>query len=137
MEEAEKIWVTQSKKEAKKPGSLWFLLFFSFIAGMVNGLFGAGGGIVLILMLQRVLGEKSEKMRFAISCVAVFFFSALSLAVYAYSGTLSFQAASPYILPALIGGTAGGLLLRVIRTSWLKTLFALLLIYGGIRMVLS
>lgn len=119
---------------AKKAG---LLLGLSFFSGVVNGLFGSGGGIVLIYMLRFLFPKESEKMGFAMSCVTVFFFSAVSATIYATHGTLSFSMAAPYLFPALVGGVFGALLLRVIRTSFLKTLFAFLLIYGGIRMAMG
>ncbi len=109
---------------------------FSFLAGAANGLLGAGGGIVLLLAFRLLCKDMDTKTAFATSCVAVFFFSAVSCVIYAHRGTLSFVEAEPYMIPALIGGVAGALLLRVIRVSWLKTIFALILIYGGARMVL-
>jgi uncharacterized membrane protein YfcA len=36
----------------------------------------------------------------------------------------------------LIGGLIGALVLHRINTVWLKKIFAVLLIYGGIRMIL-
>ncbi len=121
-------------KTSKKAG---LLLGLSFLSGCVNGLFGSGGGIVLIYMLRFLFPKESEKMSFAVSCVTVFFFSAVSATIYATHGTLSFSQAAPYLFPALVGGVFGALLLRVIRTSFLKTLFAFLLIYGGIRMAMG
>ncbi len=113
------------------------LFFFAlcFLGGVTNGLLGAGGGIVLLLAFRLFCKGMDTKSAFATSCVAVFFFSALSCVVYAHRGVLSFDEAEPYMIPALIGGVFGALLLRVIRLSWLKMIFALIVIYGGVRMV--
>ena len=121
----------------KKRGILPILLL-SFLAGVTNGMLGAGGGIILIFMLtkQLIARGSNEKYAYALSCIAVFCFSGVSAAVYAARGNLSFRAASPYLLPALVGGMAGALILRRISFSFLKKLFALLLVYGGVRMLL-
>ena len=114
------------------------VLALSFLAGITNGLLGAGGGIILIFMLSRYLAKTgaNEKYAFALSCIAVFCFSGVSAAVYAARGNLSFEAASPYLIPALVGGIAGALILRRVSPVFLKKMFALLLVYGGVRMLL-
>ena len=129
---------TQIDKNGRSSLKKTAFLLLSFLAGVTNGLLGAGGGIILIFMLTRYLraqGE-NEKYAYALSCIAVFCFSGVSAAIYAYRGNLSFQSAAPYLLPALAGGILGAMILRRINPVFLKKLFALLLIYGGIRMLI-
>ena len=114
------------------------MLPLAFLSGLTNGVLGAGGGIVLIFMLAFLLKAREEgaKEAFAISCVAVLAFSAISCISYTRKGTFDFFDAAPYLFPALLGGLIGALVLHRINTVWLKKIFAVLLIYGGIRMVL-
>jgi len=118
--------------------NLFYILPLAFLSGMTNGVLGAGGGIILVFMLAHLLKNREEgaKEAFAVSCVAVLAFSTVSCLSYTGKGTFGFLDAAPYLLPALIGGLIGALVLHRINTIWLKKIFAVLLIYGGIRMIL-
>lgn len=104
-------------------------------AGAVNGLFGGGGGIPLVLLLTRWAGVE-EKTAFA-TCVAVIFpLCVVSAALYYFRTGLSVLPALPYLLGGLAGGLVGGKLFRRVPGIWLRRLFALFLLYGGIRYLL-
>ncbi len=117
--------------------NLLWIIPLSFLAGMVNGLLGAGGGIILVFMLSYLLKGRpdGQKESFALSCTAVLSFSAVSAITYRLRGTFLLKDAAPYLAPALLGGVLGAMLLQRIQIEWLKNLFAVLLIYGGIRMM--
>ena len=93
------------------------------LAGVVNGLFGGGGGMVLMPLLRRWCGLE-ERKAFA-TCVAVI----LPLCV-----VLSL--AAPYLLGGLVGGFLGGRLFPKVSAGWLRYLFAAFLVYGGVRYLL-
>lgn len=102
------------------------------LAGAVNGLFGGGGGIPLLLLLTR-WAKLEEKKAFA-TCVAVIFpFCIVSAAVYFLRGGLPLIDALPYLAGGLIGGFAGGKLFRRVPDIWLRRVFALFLLYGAWR----
>ena len=117
--------------------NLFWILPLSFLAGVTNGILGAGGGILLVFMLSFLLREREDGARaaFALSCTAVLAFSTISAVSYSVKRTFSFEDAVPYLLPALIGGVLGALFLRTIRIRWLQRIFAVFLIIGGIRML--
>ena len=105
------------------------------VAGAVNGLFGGGGGIPLVLLLQRWAGL-SEKAAFA-TCVAIILPVCLvSTAVYALRGTLPLAEALPYLFGGLLGGFLGGRLFKSVPNAWLRRIFALFLLYGAARYLL-
>ena len=104
-------------------------------AGLVNGLFGGGGGTVLAPLLSGWCGME-QKAVFA-GCVGVIFpLCILSAALYAFSGGFSLSAAWPYLAGGLLGGLIGGRLLRQIPGQWLRRIFACFLLYGGVRYLL-
>lgn len=108
-------------------------------AGFLNGLLGAGGGIVLIYALTALNPDKTAdgvRDNFAATIACVLPVTLLSAFLYARDGRMDFSAVTPLILPALLGGLAGALLLGKINTVLLKRLFALLVIYSGINMIL-
>lgn len=105
------------------------------LAGVVNGLFGGGGGMVLVPLLRRWCGLE-ERRAFA-TCVAVILpFCVVSAAVYLLRTPLDLPQALPYLLGGLAGGFVGGRLFPRVPAPWLRYLFAAFLVYGGIRYLL-
>ena len=105
------------------------------LAGMANGCFGGGGGMVLLPLLTRWCGVP-EKKAFA-TCVAVILpFCVVSAAVYLLRAPLELSQALPYLLGGLGGGFVGGRLFPRVPAPWLRYLFAAFLAYGGSRYLL-
>lgn len=111
------------------------LLFAAALAGGVNGLLGAGGGSVLVPLFIRYCGFEA-KSAMASSVFLIFPLSAVSVAVYGFQGHLDLRAALPYLIGGCCGGILSGKLLRKCSAAWLRRLFGVLLLVGGIRMVL-
>lgn len=104
-------------------------------AGLANGLFGGGGGMVLLPILAR-WGGLSQRRLYA-TCVGVIFPVCLvSAAVYLLRGQLPLGTALPYLTGGALGGWIGGRLYRRVPTVWLKWLFAAFLFYAGGRYLL-
>ena len=104
-------------------------------AGLTNGLFGGGGGSVLVPLLTRLCGL-DQRRAFATSVAVILPLCALSAALYLWRGGLDLGAALPYLLGGALGGWAGGKWFRGVKLPWLKRAFGLLLIYGGVRSLL-
>lgn len=99
-------------------------------AGLANGLFGGGGGMVFVPILSR-FGGLEQKNLYA-TCVGVIFPVCLvSAGVYVFRGDVSLTAALPYLAGGLIGGFLGGRLYGKVSTKFLKWLFAAFLFYAG------
>lgn len=104
-------------------------------AGLTNGLFGGGGGSVLVPLLTRLCGL-DQRRAFATSVAVILPLCALSAALYWWKGGLDLGEALPYLLGGALGGWAGGKWFRGVKLPWLKRIFGLLLIYGGLRSLL-
>ncbi len=113
--------------------SIWLLLPTFFCAGFLNGLSGVGGGMILGVALPLLLGAGGTKKSFSYIALAVFLFSLVSAAVYLSLGRMTLNGVGETVLPALLGGAIGGLLLQRIDPILLKCLFAGLLLYAGVR----
>jgi len=101
-------------------------------AGLVNGFFGGGGGMVLVPLLAGWCGLGQRKA-FATSVAIILPMCALSAAIYLFRGGVDLWMALPYLLGGLIGGLLGGKLFQRMNMVWLRRLFALLLLYGGVK----
>ena len=114
------------------------ILSFGFLAGAVNGLLGAGGGILIVWAMAYALrGEASDARDFYANALCVMLpISALSCVRYAMRGNLTTDGMSRYVLPALLGGFCGGLLLGKIKVGALKKLFSALVFYSGIVLII-
>ncbi len=114
------------------------LILTGLASGYINGLFGTGGGIVLVFVLTRVMKEAygfNARDIFATVIAAILPMSAVSAAFYLSGGDVSLALAEPYLLPGMIGGVIGGLLLEKINLKLLKKLFAFMVAYAGVRML--
>ncbi len=110
----------------------WKLRLTGAAGGLVNGLFGGGGGMAVVPLLTRWCGME-EKRAFA-TCVAVILpFCVLSAAVYLFRGGLDWLVALPYLVGGLAGGWVGGRTMDRVPTVWLRRIFAAFLLYGGAR----
>ena len=108
-------------------------------AGLVNGLLGAGGGIVAVWGLSRVLAAHVPDRRdaFANALLVMLPLSGLSLIGYASRGLLAGISTASLLLPAAAGGFCGAMILDRINVRWLKTIYAALVIYSGFFMLLK
>ncbi len=105
-------------------------------AGAVNGLFGAGGGIVLLPLLSRWCGL-GEKECFATALGILLPLSALSAILWLGREPVAFSAALPYLLGGVLGGFLAGKWMKKLPAVWLRRAFALLLLVSGTRGVLG
>lgn len=117
----------------KRPAGRFLLA--GALAGLVNGFLGGGGGMILVPMLTRRCGL-SQRQAFATSVAVILPLCALSAAVYWFRGGLDPGAALPYLAGGLAGGFIGGKAFKQLNMDWLRRLFALLLLYGGVRALL-
>lgn len=101
-------------------------------AGVVNGLFGAGGGMVLIPLLS-LLTPLEEKDIFSSSIAIILPICIVSIISAAIGGMLPWKPALPYLIGSAAGGLAAGIWSRKIPAKWLHRALGLLIIWGGIR----
>lgn len=120
------------RSDKTKP--LWFALAGG-AAGLVNGFFGGGGGMVLVPLLAGRCGLDQRKA-FATSVAVIAPLCALSAGVYFLRGDLDPMAALPYLAGGLAGGLIGGKVFKNVSMVWLRRGFALLILYGGVRALL-
>lgn len=101
-------------------------------AGAVNGLFGAGGGMVLVPALQ-ALTDIPQDALFPTSVAVIAPICLVSLGIYTLRSGLAWEAAWPYLIGSALGGTAAGLWGKRIPTSLLHKALGIMILWGGIR----
>ena len=114
------------------------LLGIGLLAGFLNGLLGAAGGIAIILCLQALFRNKPiDGRRFYATALAVMLpLSTVTVWQYTQKGHLPDVPLLQLLLPAVLGGATGALLLPWIDPRILKRIFAVVVLVSGIILVL-
>jgi uncharacterized membrane protein YfcA len=100
-------------------------------AGAINGLFGAGGGMILVPMLCSGREFTQEEV-FSSSIIIILPICIVSLAA-SSNGGLPWSQAWPFLFGGIPGGLLAGFWGHKIPTTWLHRFLGVLIIYGGIR----
>ena len=101
----------------------------------IQHVFAMFGATVLVPLLTAwcKMGQK----RAMASCVAVILpLCALSAVIYLLRSGLHLLTALPYLMGGLAGGLLGGKLFRRVPGPWLRRIFGVFLVYGGVRYLL-
>ena len=101
-------------------------------AGIVNGLFGAGGGMVLVPLLS-LLTDMEDRDIFSASIAVILPICIVSLTATAITGSIAWRASVPYLIGSAAGGLAAGIWGKKIPAKWLHRSLGILIIWGGIR----
>ena len=104
-------------------------------AGLINGLLGAGGGMVLVPLLVGWCGLEDKKA-FATAISIILPLSLTSIAVFAMREPLPFGEAWPYLLGGVIGGGLGGLLFKKMTAYALHMLLGAVILWGGVQLLM-
>lgn len=101
-------------------------------AGAVNGLFGAGGGMVLVPLLTKVSHLKEEEVFPASVCI-ILPVCVVSLFLSINTGGIVLPMLLPYLAGSAAGGLLAGLFGKKIPTLWLHRILGILILWGGAR----
>ncbi len=101
-------------------------------AGAVNGLFGAGGGMVLVPLLEKSR-QLEEPELFPSSVAIILPLCIVSLGVSSLQADIPWEKALPYLLGSVPGGILAGLLGKKIPVKWLHRALGLIILWGGVR----
>lgn len=101
-------------------------------AGAVTGLFGAGGGMVLVPLLTLLTGMEDNAI-FPSSIAIILPICVTALIFTAISGTVDWQTALPYLFGSAAGGCLAGKWGQKIPVKWLHRGLGLLILWGGYR----
>ena len=112
------------------------LLLTGAAAGFINGLLGAGGGIIITFYLSKKLDTDNKNDIFANAVATMLPISIFSLALYVLKGHFPIDSSLLSLLPAgIVGGIIGAFLLTRLRFPILKTAFSILMVISGILMI--
>lgn len=106
----------------------------SILTGFINGLLGAGGGMVAVPLLKKAGFSQKSAQENAIAVILPI--TLLSSIIYIMNGYVSVSDALPYIPGGLLGAFLGTRLMKKISNKWLRRIFALFMLYAGVRLLM-
>ena len=119
-------------RETGKPRVV-FCLLAGALAGIINGFFGAGGGMVLVPLLIR-LCRLEDKAAFSSAIAVILPLCAVSIAAYAIHDSLPLRDVLPYLIGGAGGGVLAGLLFRKVPARLLHLILGGVILAGGVRL---
>lgn len=114
----------------------WFLpAAIGAVCGLLNGLFGAGGGIAAVPLLKK--SGLPLKKAHATSLAVILPLSLVSAGLYLSNGSVQLPQALPYLPGGFAGACLGAALLQKIPGVWLRRAFGAFMVYAAVRLLLK
>lgn len=111
--------------------------FFSgatgFFAGILNGLFGSGGGIIAVPLLKK--SGLSVKESHATALFMMFCLSVLSVVIYFYEGRLTFGDAAGFLPGGITGAVLASVFFKKMDPVLLRKIFGGFVTFSAARML--
>ncbi len=105
------------------------------VTGFANGLFGSGGGTIVVPCMERFLNVEEHKAH-ATAIAIILPLSLLSIAFYVWITDVLWSVALWASLGGVVGGFIGAKLLSKVSGVWLHRIFGLFMIAAAVRMIL-
>ena len=102
--------------------------------GFINGVFGSGGGTLLVPILNNILKVEEHKSH-ATALAIIIFLSATSSVIYISKGTYDVKLTIQAAIGSIIGGIIGAKLLCKVTGRFLRISFGVIMIIAALRMV--
>lgn len=104
------------------------------ISGFCNGLFGSGGGTIVVPFLEEFL-KLDPKKAHATTIMIILSYTIVSLFFYGFSGTLDIQLAIKVSSGGILGGYLGAKFLNKLAFKTIHKIFGAFMIIAAVRMV--
>ncbi|GAA0863450.1 sulfite exporter TauE/SafE family protein [Paraclostridium tenue] len=104
------------------------------ISGFINGIFGSGGGTLLVPILNNILKVEEHKSH-ATALSIVVFLTVTSSFIYVSKGTYDLNLTFKVAIGSIIGGIIGAKILCKLTGKLLRISFGIIMIIAALRMV--
>lgn len=109
-------------------------IFWGLMVGIINGLLGAGGGMIAVPVLKKLGLEAKDAHRNAVAVILPL--TVFSAVLYIINGSVQISDSIVYIPSGLVGAVIGTLLLKKISNKWLGVIFGGFMIWAGMRLIM-
>ncbi len=106
----------------------------SFFIGLLNGIFGAGAGALLVPFLEKSFNLESKKAH-ATSILIILIISLATTVTFLFKAKVDFMEVLYLSIGGVVGGIIAGTLLKNVKNKWLTKAFGLILVIVGGRML--
>ncbi|MCL2840830.1 MAG: sulfite exporter TauE/SafE family protein [Defluviitaleaceae bacterium] len=106
------------------------------VVGIANGLFGAGGGTLLVPALEKFIKLETHKSH-ATALSVMLPLSIISAFIYIWGIDVDWKTVALVSSGGVVGGVIGAKWLKKIEAAWLNILFGAFLAIGATRMLFS
>ncbi len=103
--------------------------------GLVNGTFGAGGGMIAVPALKKLGFEQKSAQENAIAVILPI--TLLSAAIYLMRGYVRINQSFAFIPTGLLGALVATYIMKKISPNLLKRIFGGFMIYAGVRLLIK
>ena len=110
-------------------------VFIGFACGILNGLFGSGGGVVAVPALE-YLGIEPKKAH-ATSVALIFVLSCATAIAYLMGDRLDIRQAWEYIPLGFAGAVVGTITLKKISNDILRRIFGVIVLISAVRLLMK
>lgn len=109
-------------------------ILIGFGAGIISGLFTAGGGLILVPAFMYILKMEPKKAR-ATSIFCILPMVITTAIFYSKNNLINWKTGIYCAIGGVIGGFIGAKLLNKVTDKYLKIIFAIFLIYAAYNML--
>lgn len=111
------------------------LIGIGLIAGVINGLFGSGGGTLVVPALVFLIGLKDYKAH-ATAISVILPLTIISTIIYLKNNMIEFDIALIVALGGILGSFIGAKLLKKVPTKILRKIFGTIIVITALRMII-
>lgn len=112
------------------------MLLIGSVAGLYSGLFGVGGGTIIVPLLMLLLAYGPREAT-ATSMAAIMVIATAGAVTHALYGNVDLEAAAVLAVPAVVGALFGTALQQRVPKDLITLGLALLLVVGGLDLLLG
>lgn len=105
------------------------------VSGLINGFFGAGGGLLLVPMISCV-NKDNSKVSHATTLACVLFMCIAGSVIYFIKNEIDYKLILVCGIGSLIGSLIGTKLLKKLKNNIIDLVFSFVLILAGICMII-
>lgn len=104
------------------------------IIGVINGLLGAGGGLLAVPLLK--LSGMKQQDAHANAVAVILPIALMSAGLYLFKGSVGIKDAIPYIPTGVLGSVIGTVVLKKISPILLRAIFGGFMIYASLHLLM-